>query len=394
MQASSSTHRLAKRSTVLDPPLIAGIAVVVVLINIVLALAWFTCRGRQQLKAHKRRISSAIDVEKYEHSVAFAVATGGAPSAIHTKAAAAGAGDRKSYFELIQALQRQPSTPSPARLSRGSSQESAESRRLSDYVLRPQDMKEFNGVPRYPRAKGRVQALRRSAIVVSPNGSTLTRSNSLAETASVYSSASAPLDYHEQLFRAQPFGLNPSAPTNPPGSEYPLPKPPPPAAVPQPTQAADDHKQRLSSPAQTPAGRRRPSHPDVPSTPSMSPTSTMSPLSPRLRSRANSNPHAIAPQVMWLQKEDASRPSPLVRRPSSVSSLSMILALHRAAAAPAVQATSVAPLNVHRRSKDALAGVAPTPARADVDAGPTIPPRSPRRPAKTTSSSVEDSEST
>ncbi|KAL1942880.1 hypothetical protein VTO73DRAFT_5120 [Trametes versicolor] len=393
MQSSSSTHRLAKRNTVLDPPLIAGIAVVVALINVVLALAWFTCRGRRQLKAHKRRISGPVDVEKYEHSVAFAVATGGVPGTIHAKAGA-GAGDRKSYFELIQALQQQPSTPSPVRLSRGSSQESADGRRLSDYVLRPQDIKELSGVPRYPKAKGRVQALRRSALVVSPNGSTLTRSNSLAETASVYSSASAPLDYHEQLFRAQPFALNPSAPTNPPGFEHSLPKPPPPVAVPQPTQAADDHKQRLSSPAQTPAGRRRPSHPDVPFTPSVSPTSTMSPPTPRLRSRANSNPHAIAPQVMWLQKDDAARPSPLVRRPSSVSSLSMILALHRGAAAPAVQETSVAPLNVRRRSRDALASFAPPPARSDADAGPTIPARSPRRPAKAASSSVEDSEST
>ncbi|KAJ2974913.1 hypothetical protein NUW54_g11817 [Trametes sanguinea] len=81
--------------------------------------------------------------------------------------------------------------PSPTRLSRGSSHSSSDStRRLSTYVLRPQDIKGLDGVPRYPKTKGRVEALRQSAMVVPPGRATLTRSNSLAETASVYSSAS------------------------------------------------------------------------------------------------------------------------------------------------------------------------------------------------------------
>ncbi|KAH9858690.1 hypothetical protein C2E23DRAFT_880142 [Lenzites betulinus] len=391
MQASGSTHRLAKRGVTLNPPLIAGIVVVVTLLNLVLALAFYTHRGRKRLQAHKRRISGPVDCEKYENSIAFAVATGAVPGAIPTQNGAAGAADRRSYFALIQALQQQPRVPSSARLSRGSSSSSStDNARLSDYVLRPQDIKELSGVPRYPKGKGRVDALRRSAVVVSPNGSALTRANSLTETASIYSSASAPLDYHEQLFRPQRFAIAPAASGNNPAGTYPLPKPPPPAVIPPHVPDADGNTARRSSPSPSPPGiqlhvnPRRPSHPDVPSTPTISLASSMSPLSPRFRSRANSDPHA--PQVLWLPSMASSTPQParVARRPSSVSSLSTILSLHQPTRAPIVSEPPVAPLNIRRRSKEPTEGIPPT-------SGPTIPARSPRRVVRPVS--VEASES-
>ena len=63
----------------LDPPLIAGIVVVVVAFNLIIAVSWCIVRDRRKLKKlHRRRISAPVDCEKYEHSVAFAVSTGAA----------------------------------------------------------------------------------------------------------------------------------------------------------------------------------------------------------------------------------------------------------------------------------------------------------------------------
>ncbi|KAI0823670.1 hypothetical protein BC628DRAFT_496544 [Trametes gibbosa] len=398
MQVSGSTHRLAKRSVALDPPIIAGIVVVVVLLNLVLGLSFYTFRARQRRRTHNRRISGPVDCEKYEKSIAFAVATGAVPGAFSTQAGAADVADRKSYFDLIQALQQQPRVPSSTRLSRGSSSSSTDSTRLSDYVLRPQDIKELSGIPRYPKAKGRVQALRRSAVVVSPEGAALRRSNSLTETASVYSSASAPLEYHEQLFRTQPFAIAPNAPGNNAPGTYALPKPPPPAASSQSSPAVDGGREHRSSPPpfipaiQPHINHRRPSHPDVPSTPTMSPASTQSPHSPRFRVRANSNPHAPAPQVLWLPStESSAQPAAHAsRRPSSVSSLSTILSIRQPTSGPTVAEPSVAPLNIRRRSKEPTEGLPSSPT-----SGPTLPARSPKRLAIFESpASVEGSEST
>ncbi|KAI0630387.1 hypothetical protein C8Q77DRAFT_1160720 [Trametes polyzona] len=376
MPASGNTHKLAKRGVSLDPPLIAGIVVVVVLLNLVLALSWFVLRSHQRRRTHKRRTSAPIDCEKYENSAALAALTGAVPRNAPGQAGAAGAAERKSYFELIQALQREPEVPSSARLSCGSSQSSVDSTRLSDYILRPQDIKELSGVPRYPKAKGRVQALRRSAVVVASDRVALTRSNSLAETASVYSSASAPMDHHEQLLRTQPFAIIPGAPGNEHTGVYPLPKPPPPAAVPRTRHAVQDPRESPSPlPAvQTSDTRRRPSHPDVPSTPTISPASSQSPMSPGFRIRANSNTHASAPHVQWLPSRERLTPRP--SKTDSISSLSMILSLHQASQRPSATEASTAPLNIRPRFRDEQEVLAsPSPP----EAGPTVPVRSPRR---------------
>ncbi|KAI0358476.1 hypothetical protein OH77DRAFT_1518495 [Trametes cingulata] len=399
MPASGSTHRLAKRGVVLDPPLIAGIVVVVVLLNIILALSWCALRDRNKRMAQRRRISAPLDCEKYENSVAFAAATGAVPATIPRKGSADGEGARKSYFELLQALQQQPGVTSSTRQPRGSLRSSADNTCLSTYVLRPQDIKELDGVPKYPQAKGRVQALRRSAMFVSSDRVGLTRSNSLAETASVYSSASAPLDNHEQLLRTQPFALDPTPPASAPAWMNHLPKPPAPAVVSEVVQPAGEKRvtrapaaPRSSAPpaVQEATSSRRPSHPDVPSTPTISPTSTSSSHSPRFRARANSNPHA-PPQVLWLRSRETNPlpPSPPApRRPSSVSSLSMILLLHEATRAPVNREISIAPLKVRPRSKDIRESTANSDlgpmTTSESDAGttvPTVPARSPRRPA-------------
>ncbi|KAI0374011.1 hypothetical protein BV20DRAFT_594547 [Pilatotrama ljubarskyi] len=405
MPTVGSTHRLAKRGVVLDPPLIAGIVVVAVLFNIILALSWCALRNRHGRMTQRRRVSAPLDCEKYENSVTIAAGPGAASATFPTKASADGGDECKSYFELLQALQQQPGWTSPMRQSRGSSRSSADGARLSTYVLRPQDITELEGVPRYPKAKGRVQALRRSAMLVSSDKAGLTRSNSLAETASVYSSASAPLDHHEQLLRTQPFALDPGPPAGASAWMSHLPEAPAPVVVSEVVRAAGEKRVARSSAAPRssalPAVReatagRRPSRPDVPSTPTISPTSTLSPQSPRFRARANSNPNA-PPQVLWLpsRENNALPPSPAApRRPSSVSSLSMILLLHEAARAPASREIPITPLNVLPRRKEteestAMADDAPSTSSEWMAARavPTLPVRSPRRP--TPSGSVE-----
>ncbi|KAI0645727.1 hypothetical protein C8Q79DRAFT_1010647 [Trametes meyenii] len=412
MQASGNTHRFAKRSTLLDPPVIGGIVAVVVALNIILALSFWVLRARSKRRTHRGRIPSPGDVEKRYSTVPSRISTGGAPGADHPSTAEAA--ERKSYFELIQALQQQPTAPSPARLSRSSWRNSAGSlESLSHYILRPQDIKELDSVPRYPKGKGRVQASRQSVLVAPSDKSALTRSNSLADTASVYSSASAPMEYHEHLFRTQPFALPPSPPASAPAWMVELPKPPAPAVISGMHPAVDDDAEHHSSVTPQPAAPtvhntyRRPSRPDVPTTPTISPTSTQSPLSSsRIRSRSTSGPQS-PPHVLWLPPKEAD-----TFVPSSDESTSTISSLKEAARIPVVPTAIVTPLNVRRRSKAIIGGRSPReqpslvatpspppgippyvePRTLEIStldatpvagtAGPTIPARSPRRPAR------------
>ena len=356
-----TAQRFVKRGLALDPPLIAGIVVVLLLLNIMLAVAFCALRNRRKRKdtriTHKRRISAPVDCEKYESSVAFAITTGAIPAGIPTghKASVVQGAGRKSYLELIQALQRQPEAPSPTRLSRGSSRSSADNtRRLSTYVLRPQDIRELDGVSRYPKAKGRVQVLRQSALLMPPGRGGLTRSSSLTDTASVYSSASAPMEYHDQLFRAQPFALDPNPPASAPAWLPELPKPPAPVMTSNGPDSVEKVKTTPHSPPHTPSERQQPlAAPDVSPSPSVPSASTASLRSPtRYRSRANSNPQR--PQVTWLPPKEWDSPPPLPRprKTSSVSSLSTIFSLHEATRVPLVPAMPVMPLNVKRTPKN------------------------------------------
>ncbi|KAI0329411.1 hypothetical protein GY45DRAFT_1354552 [Cubamyces sp. BRFM 1775] len=394
MPASGNTHSFVKRGLALDPPLIAGIVVVLLLLNVMLAVAFCALRNRRKRKdtriTHKRRISAPVDCEKYESSVAFAITTGAIPAGIPTghKASVVQGAGRKSYLELIQALQRQPEAPSPTRHSRGSSRSSADgTRRLSTYVLRPQDIRELDGVSRYPKAKGRVQVLRQSALLMPPGRGGLTRSSSLTDTASVYSSASAPMEYHDQLFRAQPFALDPNPPASAPAWLPELPKPPAPVRTSNASSTVDKAKATPKSPHHTPSERTQPAAPDVspePSVPSVSTASLRSPT--RHRSRSSSNPQR--PQVTWLPPKEWDSPPPSrSRKTSSVSSLSTICSLHEATRVPLVPAMPVMPLKVKRRSKDTNLKEEASPATPSqtssktVSATPSLPARSSRRPA-------------
>ncbi|OSD06899.1 hypothetical protein PYCCODRAFT_1431091 [Trametes coccinea BRFM310] len=402
MPASGTTHTFAKRGLALEPPLIAGIAVVALLFNVIIAVSFCLLRNRRKLTTHKRRVPASVDCEKYETSVAFAVTAGAMPATFPTKAARGS--ERKTYFELIQTLQRQPGVPSPTRLSRGSSHSSTDSaRRLSTYVLRPQDIKELDGVPRYPKTKGRVQVLRQSAIVVPPGRATLTRSSSFAETASVYSSASAPLEYHEQLFRTQPFALGPQLPASAPPWLSELPKAPAPAVIfdglegddVAPTKLPQSSQESMST-LRIPDISRRPSHPDVPVSPSILPSSSSSTISPtHYRARANSSFHASPPRVEWLPLQvPAWQGVTSPKKTNSEASLATMYSLHEATRVIPVRpipTIPVRPLNIKRRSEDlqAQAGdgqnepatAATLPASEAARVVPSVPARSSRRPA-------------
>ncbi|KAI9062868.1 hypothetical protein FKP32DRAFT_1603840 [Trametes sanguinea] len=397
MPASSNTHTFAKRGLTLEPPLIAGIAVVALLFNVILAVSFCLLRNRRKLTTQKRRVPAPADCDKYETSVAFAVTAGAIPAPFPTKSAHSS--ERKTYFELIQTLQRQPGVPSPTRLSRGSSHSSSDhTRHLSTYVLRPQDIRGLDGVPRYPRTKGRVEALRQSAMVV-PGRAALTRSNSLAETASVYSSASAPLEYHEQLFRTQPFALDPKLPASAPPWISELPKAPAPAVILDEVEADDVAPPKFLQASQESMSKlriseigRRPSHPDVPVSPSILPSSSASIISPiHYRARANSNPHASPPRVEWLPpKVPTWQGGATPRKTNSETSLATMYSLHEATQAiplRPIPTITVRPLNIMRQSKD-LPGDGhcqtdpPTPSAGEAArAVPSVPERSSRRPA-------------
>ncbi|KAI0745732.1 hypothetical protein C8Q76DRAFT_38996 [Earliella scabrosa] len=403
MQASGSTHTYAKRSAALEPPLIAGIVVVVVAFNLILAVSWCLLRDRKKIKKlRKRRISVPIDVEKYETSLAFAVTTGAVPNAapVNGKKGVPVEHTGKSYYPIIRALQAQPTSKpssSPNRLSRGSSHSSSSSSEerpgLKKFILRPQDMQEFNGAPLCPKTKcpGRRPG-RQSTNFGIPARANLRRANSVAETASVYSSASAPIDYHEQLFRTQPFALDPTAPNSAPAWITQMPTPPSPAIlseassinldVPLRSPTASISEQSDASAIVPP--RYAPPSPIADSPISVPVSSTASPL----RARTYSNPSA-PPQIRWLTKTD----TPVRhKRPSSISSLSTIFSLREATGAPAVV---VAPLNVRRRSNDSpwgsvdltrstpLSSVMAQPLAPPALAPPAVPgvpARSPRRP--------------
>ncbi|RPD68626.1 hypothetical protein L226DRAFT_563826 [Lentinus tigrinus ALCF2SS1-7] len=421
MSSSSSTHTFAKRGMSLDPPLIAGIVVVVVAFNLIIAVSWCIVRDRRKLKKlHKRRISGPVDCEKYENSVAFAISTGAAaPLKAKAKEHDRRAETGKSYYELLQALQSRPDdafSPVPTRWSRASSgsASSAESHGIAKFVLRPHDMKDLSGTPLYPKSKGasHTQVARDSVNLGVPERADLRRANSLTETASVYSSASAPLELHDQLLRTQPFVL----PTSAPAWMGEMPKPPWPAIlsrsdtssidvdVPCPSQSTSS----ASSVASTIVPRLPNPHLPIAVSPiSVPSSSTPSPVP--VRPRTYSNPTA-PPQIHWITPPDNAASPVRTRRPNSISSLSTIFSVQEATRVPAVAPVTVTPLNVrtHGQRHDSRWGsvdlsrspplgsssgqlgvpdiafvpaTPTTPALAQTSSGPAVPARSPRRPA-------------
>ena len=363
--------------------------------NLILAVSWCLLRGRRKLKkGHKRRISGPVDCERYEKSVAFAVTTGAIPAPPPSSQ------EGKSYYALLQALQGQPKPPaaSQGRLSRESSNSSADHSGLKKLILRPQDLKELDGVPRYPKRKGHLHAARRSTTLQVPGPpGLLTRSNSVAETASVYSSASAPIDYHDHLFRTQPFALDSKVPASAPAWISEMPTPPTPAVVSRTSSAVFDSaypspSASIISDASTirPPGSKRLSAPPPSSatSPIAVPTSSVPTVS---RERTASNPS----NIRW--KTPVAVPSPPSsahsRRPNSVSSLSTIFSVREVTRLDVAPAT-IEPLNIQRPARRAQWGsvdmtrstplpLTPSSQQAFTAGAlskPAVPARSPMRP--------------
>nr|VWO97205.1 Cercosporin MFS transporter CTB4 (Cercosporin toxin biosynthesis cluster protein 4) [Ganoderma boninense] len=410
--SSSSTHAFAKRDMVLGPPLIAGIVVVVVGFNLVIALSWCVFRQRKKLKEAKSRkatISAPVDCEKYETSAAFASSTKAKPSAPRPQAKEAthrAPASGASYYELIRSLQ-QPAIAqarsSPPGLSPGPPRGSPDSANLKQFILRPQDMKNLDGVSFYPKTKHHHTARWSANLGVPPRASQRRPHSISAETASVYSAASAPRDLHEHLSRARStFTLEPIPASAPPWVTD-LPKPPTPAVLtdptamefvvplPSPTTSTSECSQAIVEKPTQNATR-----------PAFSPIafpngSTLS----LARARTNSNP-STPPQIRWLTKgaaKDAANdtapcPAPS-KRPNSISSLSTLFSLQENVRAPQVPPVTVAPLNVRRRSNDSRWGsvdmtrggaplVSPAlgPSTAQANAPPVLPRRSSKRRAQ------------
>ena len=420
-----TSQTFAKRDASLAPQLIAGIVVAVVGFNLIIAISWCIMKDRKELKKaklHKRRISAPVDVEKYESSAAFAISTGADPAAIalKTKGGARGVpSGGVSYYELIRSLQ-QPApqfTSLPKRHSGRFSRSSADSTKLKQLILRPQDMKDLDGVPYYPKSK-QGRSTRQSVNLGVPTSGGLTRANSLsADTASVYSSASAPIEQHERLVRSQPFALQlETIPGSAPAWITDMPKPPTPAIVtdttpvefdvafPSPTASTSESSEGtiVVHHGRT-ANRASPNSPS----PISLPNSSMPTL---IRTRTNSNPSA-PPQIRWLTKDttkdtasDTAPSSVRSKRPNSVSSLSTIFSLRESPPSATSPTITITPLNVSQRSHESQWGsidltrssaplvphtapAARTVTTAQSSAAPAVPKRSPYRPAP--SASVE-----
>lgn len=393
--------------------------------NLIIALSWCVLRQHKKLKTarlRKSRLSVPIDYEKYEVHAAFATSTKENPAAIRPKAK----GDVHhastsgvSYYELIRSLQLplpQPLTQSrssPTRLSPAPSRGSPDSAKLKQFILRPQDIKGLEGVSYYPKTKHRHTARRSVNMGMPPRWGERRPHSISAETASVYSATSAPLDLHEHLSRTSTFTLEPIPASAPPWATN-LPKPPAPAVlidttamefeIPLPSPTTSTSECSLAK-AERPTPNGSQSSPGASSPIALSNVSTPS----LVRARANSNPSA-PPQVRWLTKGPAkdvandTAPSPEPsKRPNSTSSLSTLVSLHENALAPPVPTVAVAPLNVPRRSNDSrwgsvdmarggaplvLSTVRPstTPTVGLGGAPPALPRRSSKRPAPPPSS--------
>ncbi|RDX55148.1 hypothetical protein OH76DRAFT_1415162 [Lentinus brumalis] len=427
MQSSSSTHTFAKRSVSLDPSLIAGIVVSAVAFNLIIAVSWCIVRDRRKLrKLQKRRISAPVDCEKYEHSVAFAISTGAAVP-FKSKEQDRRTEVSNSYYELLQALQRQPDdafSPVPTRWSRGSSRSSssADSHGIARFVLRPQDLKDLSGTPLYPKTKGssQTQVAQDSINLSVPVRADLRRANSLTETASVYSSASAPLAYSDQLFRdqllrTQPFALDPTSPASVPAWLSQLPKPPCPALSRSDVSLVDvdvSCPSPTTSSASSVASTIVPRLPNPHSPIALSPIAVPSSSTPStVRPRTYSNPSA-PPQVRWITPQESTAYPPRARRPNSISSLSTIFSVQEATRGPAAAPVIVTPPLYARQPDDskwasidlsrsatplaspsslshsqlgvpviAFVPATPTTPTFQPSSGPVLPARSPRRPA-------------
>ena len=387
--------------------------------NLVIALSWCVFKQRKKLreaKLRKARISAPVDCEKYETSAAFASSTKAKPLAPRPKVkedAHRPPPGGTSYYELIRSLQqpaiRPPIQPriSPTRLSPEPLRSSPDSAKLKQFILRPQDMKDLDGVSYYPKVKHRHAARRSANLGIPPRGSQKRPHSISAETASVYSAASAPLDLHEHLSRTRStFTLEPIPASAPPWVTD-LPKPPASAVLtdtaamefeiplPSPTTSTSECSEAIAEKPTQNASRTPPT--------AFSPIALPNGSTPSLvRGRANSNPFT-PPQIRWLTKgvakdatnDIATSPSPS-KRPNSISSLSTLFSLHENARAGRVPPVTVAPLNVQRRPSDSRWGsvdmtrggaplVSPTllsstaPAVGQGNAPPALPRRSSKR---------------
>ncbi|KAH9931116.1 uncharacterized protein BXZ73DRAFT_77798 [Epithele typhae] len=358
MKTSGSMHTYAKRSTSLDPPLIGGIVGVVVIFNLVLVIVWLRfCNRRRAQKLHKRKISEPVDCEKYEKSVAFAVSTGAIPASPTPTG--------KSYYSLLQASNDSP-RPIPILPTVFLVIPPA-----TQLVLRPSDLKEFDGTPRYSKRRSQPHASGKNA--------------------------SAPMDYHDHLFRSQPFTLDPRAPASSPVWISPMPMPPAPAVI---SEASSlDFNETYPTPGSSPE-----SEPTLPGTHSeISPIAIpMSEETSFLDLCTTSSPS----KIRWITPKSpsalaaASPKSPHSKRSNSISSLSTIYSVVEATRARAAvpEPVTIAPLAV-RRSRGAWGSVdltrstpisPPTSANKPAFAfspPPALPARSPMRPPP--SASVE-----
>lgn len=198
---------------ILQHPVYLGLIIGISVLNIaLLAACFFTVRKRALYRKKQKRISLPIACEIYETSPAFAAFTVKAQRPTRNGSQ----GQRMSYFQLIHSLQGKPQLPSekPSKAS-----ELKDNRILvSQIVCPPQDIK----VPDVT-AK-RTSMMQRNAAqssLATPDhhrpAPSLRRVKSLdTETASLYSCVSAPLEFHEHLFRARPFALVPTSPMSAP----------------------------------------------------------------------------------------------------------------------------------------------------------------------------------
>ncbi|KAH9949567.1 hypothetical protein B0H21DRAFT_100178 [Amylocystis lapponica] len=371
----SNVYSISKRSAVVDKPVIISVLVAVVALNLVLFVVW--CDLRRSVQSRKRqRISAPMDSVRYEKSPAFMATVGAAPLA--TK-------QDQSYLQTIRELQTYRASPShsPPR-----SKVCRTTSNSSQFLSNSQGFREHGGTLRRQEVLSQPVA---SLVPVGTGGfePTLRRVNSLdtMTVASAYTSASAPLEFHEHLFRSQPLILDPSAPQHAPSWIIPMPKVPPPAittggpaivhsGVPNvPTQSV----QRTWSGRREVESRLQPDRSSPVTSHSRIPLPKPVPIPHPAHTHAHSGPTPASPRSSWFASD---RPSDASHTLSPVLPTSIVVV-------PSPTSPSVAPLNIRPRShgvRQSSAGLSPThdaaatPRPSTREAPPSPPVRSSRRP--------------
>lgn len=303
----------------LSPVLIGGIIAGVLALNCTLCLAW-SCLRRRRGRLNKH-ISASVTVEKFGTGTASPVAEG-ALRAPWLKGGADGFGGN-AYMEKSQVLNpelftRPPRRQRPRRVlvkhSRdSSSSESSPSSSMSGAIL-PVASRSYGN--RFP-----------------PNRALSIRS--------AYSSASAPLDYHDHLFRDRAFALYPDPPAYfPADHSHPL---PPPLAVTVPAPPP--------RPLMIVTNRYMDAISESPASPPPTSASSQAPLFPAATQR-QSYTSSVPPRVRWLGPTEEDGSNANYSRPQSWSSVSTdfsVCEAVRMSVEPAMRDVSVAPLNIRRR---------------------------------------------